>query len=145
MRGVPSRCAPSTSAAATIARLTGIATRKRSAGALGGMWASVGAGPLTRADGYTRLMEQPSELERLRALVGPDEVAAARRAADLDAAVERIRVHEAEMGALRGRIAVLERDLRRAEQRLGLVGRLTAVRRRGLVTALRGRLRQRVR
>lgn len=90
-------------------------------------------------------MDQPSELERLRAIVGPDEAAASQRAADLDAAVERIRRHEAELGALRGRIAVLERDLRRAEQRLGLLGRLTAVRRRGVVEALRGRLRQRAR
>ncbi|MFZ9481619.1 MAG: hypothetical protein ACO3AV_01885 [Ilumatobacteraceae bacterium] len=90
-------------------------------------------------------MEQPSELERLRALVGPDEAAAARRAADLDEAVERIRRHETELGLLRGRIAVLERDLRRAEQRLGLLGRMSAVRRRGFVTAVRGRLRQRAR
>lgn len=85
-------------------------------------------------------MEQPSAAEGRPAAEPLDVAAVAATEADLARAVRRLRDQESELGALRGRIAVLERDLRRAEQRLGLWGRVSAVRRRGFVTAVRGRL-----
>jgi|GEM_PF-3038422 len=85
-------------------------------------------------------MEQSSVPEGRGAAAGTDAAAEAAVASDLAASLVRVREQETELGVLRGRIAVLERDLRRAEQRLGLVGRLSAIRRRGFVAAVRGRL-----
>lgn len=69
------------------------------------------------------------EIDRLRALVGPDERSHAALSQQLAAAIDDARAREAELGALRARIVVLERDLQRAERRNAAVAQLLRVRR----------------
>jgi predicted nucleic acid-binding Zn-ribbon protein len=57
------------------------------------------------------------EIDRLRALVGPDERSYAEVVAELATASEDAREREAELGALRARVLLLERALGRAERR----------------------------
>lgn len=57
------------------------------------------------------------EIDRLRALVGPDEASYATLSADLAAAADDARAREHEMGELRAKVLLLERQLRRSERR----------------------------
>jgi chromosome segregation ATPase len=57
-----------------------------------------------------------AELERLRELVGPSEIAYAQLRDDLDAASAELRALEAEVGALRGRQVEMDVQLARARQ-----------------------------
>ena len=77
------------------------------------------------------------EIDRLRALVGPDEVAYATLQDDLAAASEEARARETELGALRGRLLLVERQLHRAERRNGLVAQYLRIQR-GVVRRVRG-------
>lgn len=69
------------------------------------------------------------EIDRLRALVGPDERSYAALADDLAAASAAAKEREAELGALRARVLLLERDLHRAERRNAAVAQVLRVRR----------------
>ncbi len=57
------------------------------------------------------------EIDRLRALIGPDEVSYDTLLADLAASSADAQVREKELGELRGRVLLLERRLRRSERR----------------------------
>lgn len=76
------------------------------------------------------------EIDRLRALVGPDERDYASLAEDLAAASAEAKQREAELGALRSRVLLLERSLQRAERRNTAVAQVLRVRR-GIARRLR--------
>lgn len=62
------------------------------------------------------VMSDEAELDRLRRLVGPDEMAYADRVAELAAAEQAVRDAEALNGELRATITELRIELRRARQ-----------------------------
>ncbi|MFZ4718042.1 MAG: hypothetical protein ACOYMR_01370 [Ilumatobacteraceae bacterium] len=76
------------------------------------------------------------EIDRLRALVGPDERSYTALADDLAAASAGAKEREAELGALRSRVLLLERDLHRSERRNAMVAQVLRVRR-GVARRLR--------
>ncbi len=69
------------------------------------------------------------EIDRLRALIGPDEVSYTTLQADLAASSADARVREQELGDLRGRVLLLERRLRRSERRTVVVAQCLRIQR----------------
>jgi hypothetical protein len=69
------------------------------------------------------------EIERLRALVGPDERSYTDLGDDLAAAADDAKLREAELGQLRAKVVLLERSLHRAERRNAGVAQVLRVRR----------------